>query len=249
MYARPIRNLSRCWSFAGLLLFGVATSQQASAANPHDYDIRGMKLGQTVEEIKASMAKLIPGATVHEEFWIEEPGFEKAIKTLWIGVGENAKYNYNRFGFQVMEEYIQATFSSTTGRAYLVVRRIGSQAKEKVIIDNLVAALIDKYGQPSYRNNLNFGWYFKENGEPNNKCEILIFTGDPGKPNPGCGVSLSATISQDSSNLIANWYAFSLYDHAAALNDKKERDARKQEQKRRKEMETVKEHQGNVPKL
>lgn len=268
MYARPIRNLSRCWSFAGLLLFGVATSQPASAANPHDYDIRGMKLGQTVEEIKASMAKLIPGATVHEVFWTEEPGFEKATKVLWVGTDKNEVLKFDRNFTQdeidyiwSNEEYIQVLFSRLTGRAYLISRSVNNKMEDKkVTFDNFTAKLIEKYGEFTYRNDYGgeIGWQYKDNGERDNKNKCwsgnsifydpAIFYSDHFNFS-GCGISFAIRVSKSQDKLLVVSYEASLVDHITALNDKKERDARKQEQKRLKEMETVKEHQGNVPKL
>lgn len=273
MYARPIRNLSRCWSFAGLLLFGVATSQPASAVDSRDYDIRGMKLGQTVEEIKASMAKLIPGATVHEVFWTEEPGFEKATKVLWVGVGINeadvvkyakAKYDYDR-DFRLiksyipnMGEYIQVMFSQVSSQAYLITQWVRRETMDKAVtFDNLVTKLIEKYGEPTSYGG--FGknyprWVFKDNGERNdnkNTCfsGILIYYDleeDFNNDFSGCGISLAAEIS---GSPIVYSYQVSLVNHAAVLKDKKERDFRKQEQERRKEKEMVEKHHGNDPKL
>lgn len=261
MYARPIRNLSRCWSFAGLLLFGVATSQPASAANPHDYDIRGMKLGQTVEEIKASMAKLIPGAMVHEVFWIEEPGFEKATKVLWVGLGKNARQVNDRSDSS--QEYIQVLFGQLTGRAYLITYRIAYQKTDQALFDNMVAKLIEKYGELTYRKDYRFelqlGWQYKDNGERDNKNKCwfgnsifndpAVFYSDKFDYS-GCGISFASIISKSWDNtLLVDSYTASLVDHVTALNDKKDRKIRKQERERRKENEMIEQRRGNDPKL
>lgn len=252
-------KLSHRNKFFGVLVsstFGLI-SVTSGYCSPIDFAVSDMKLGQSVDEIKTNMHKYKQGSIgfMKERNWPELPGVSQSIGVVWGSVDKDDQYGRSF----ISKDYLQATFGQTTGKAYLIIRRVGVKAGETFNLEEFTQKLIDNYGTPTendpgltkvggYRS---FSWSYDKNGKPTKGCggyliNEAFYEYDVGMINSHCGITLYVNLHLNEKNIVDS-YKIHMADEGAILRDMEEIARRINEEKTKIQASEKKANEGKQP--
>lgn len=220
-------------AISSILFFGMIAG--ASARDMASYDVVGIRIGDTSDQVKEEMKKFDPSIQLGIGRWPAQQGVEPSIAYLF-GMVNRAGRNFGRFdgdwrGFiagMKYDEYVQATFGQVTKTALFVVRKSGSKEGNGVQISALEMALIAKYGEPHVHRGFGWTWAFDALGEPAKNpghCVIgnihsVIFAKRTLDQVSGCGLVIEAGYKVSSADSrVASSYEVEMIDYQAVSND------------------------------
>lgn len=231
--AHPVRSRLRDKAVLSILLFAVIVG--ASAQDLASYDVVGIHIGDTLDQVKEKMKQFDPSIQLGVGRWPSQSGIEPAISHLFGAVHRIEKsfgsFNGDWRSFtQKMryDEYLQATFGQVTKTVLFVVRHSRSKEGKGVQILNLEKALIAKYGEPHVNRGFGWTWAFDALGNPAKNpehCVIgnissAIFSRKTLDQVSGCGLVIQAGYMVSSTDSrVASSYEVEMIDYQAVSND------------------------------
>lgn len=209
-------------AFAAIELLAAVLSSSLAMAQPKAVDTVGMRLGMSLQEINAAVARHDAALEVVSVEQMAQPGVPAAFTTLYAwarglcSVGEGGSRTCKR----TPPELLAVKFGRLTGRAYQVAREVNLSTPVKA--DELFAALKAKYGAYEAGDATTLMWGWDREGRPDKHCHISpqlpSHSGAPTEINYRCGVGITAVFAPPSNGTIG-WYRVVLFDQSLLVED------------------------------
>jgi len=170
---------------AVLFSVGVAVTA-ASAAQQPAYDVAGVKLGMSADQVRSVLLAAHPGVKFQET---KHPPFPNVPQQVAIIKAVSPDLGG-----------IEVQFGVGTGKAYRVERTVVYGQANQPRLEAVQKSIADKYGKPEKFDGMNYRWTYDVSGKLTNarECRSLLQQNFlPHQVHQQCGIALAISVQSD----------------------------------------------------